>query len=78
MSKTSGLKRHLVVCVKNDGFEVSLECRKIYVAIEDVAASARKLIRVIDESGEDYLYPHKLFLGLTLPPTVRRAVLTST
>ena len=46
-----------VVCIKNKGYRASLEKRKIYKVIPDAEASAHKLIRVVDESGEDYLYP---------------------
>lgn len=76
MMKSSN-KRQLVVCVKNEGYEVSLELRKIYVAIEDGEAKAHRMVRVIDESGDDYLYPQKLFLPISLPQPVRRAVLTA-
>jgi hypothetical protein len=76
MAKASD-KGQLVVCVKNEGYEVSLELRKIYVAIEDEEAKAHRMVRVIDESGDDYLYPQKLFLSISLPEPVRRAVLTA-
>jgi hypothetical protein len=68
-------KRNLVICVDNAGYEVSLERRKFYEAIEDAAASKKNLIRVIDESGEDYLYPASLFVATELPAAVRRAVM---
>lgn len=69
--------RYLVVCLKNDGYEVSLERRKIYVAIPDASASKHALVRVLDESGEDYLYPGEYFASVDLPISVRRAVLTA-
>ena len=62
-------------CVDNTGYEVSLERRKIYVAIADAHAESHGQVRVIDESGEDYLYPKKAFFQVTLPQSVRRAVL---
>jgi hypothetical protein len=67
--------KKLVVCVDNSGFEVSLERRKIYVAIPDATAESLGQIRVVDESGEDYLYPKKFFMAVSLPQPVRRAVL---
>lgn len=73
MSKT----RQLVICVKNDGYPVSLERRKIYVAIPDAMAAKIGQRRVIDESGEDYLYPADYFIEISLPQPVRRAVLTA-
>ena len=49
--------KQLVVCVENDGYAVSLEKRKIYVALRDAVAEKHNMIRIVDESGEDYLYP---------------------
>ncbi len=62
------------VCIKNAGFEASLERRKLYTVVNDADAEANHLIRVIDESGEDYLYPAGFFQRLTLPAEVERAV----
>jgi hypothetical protein len=53
--------KQLVVCVKNDGYPASLEKRKLYVMLPDRAAEKHGLLRVIDESGEDYLYPKSFF-----------------
>jgi hypothetical protein len=61
--------------MSNEGYEVSLEKRKIYVAFTDDAAEPHGLVRIVDESGEDYLYPSKLFAQVELPPRVHRAVL---
>jgi len=72
MAKTT---KRLVICVDNSGYEVSLERRKIYVALPDSRAEKLGQIRVIDESGEDYLYPAESFVALTLPQPIRRAVL---
>lgn len=68
-------RRHLVICVDNSGYEASLERRKIYESIPDAASQKRGLVRVIDESGEDYLYPEAMFVEASLPAAVRRAVL---
>jgi hypothetical protein len=54
---------------------VSLERRKIYVATPDAHAESLGQIRVVDESGEDYLYPQKFFIAVSLPQPIRRAVL---
>jgi hypothetical protein len=67
--------KRLVVCVENTGYEASLERRKIYVALPDAHADKLGQIRVIDESGEGYLYDKTAFLEVTLPLAVRRAVL---
>ena len=67
----------MVIRVRNDGYEVSLELRKIYIAVRDADAEQHGLRRVIDESGEDYLYPANLFVEVALPQPIRRAVLTA-
>jgi len=69
--------RQLVVCVDNDGYAVSLEKRKIYVALRDVDAETHGMVRIIDESGDDYLYPKTLFRPIDLPQAVRKAVLAA-
>jgi hypothetical protein len=69
--------RQLVVCIDNDGYEASLERRKIYVALRDPAAEKHDLLRVIDESGDDYLYPKTFFREIDLPQAVRKAVLAA-
>jgi len=63
-----------VVCVRNDGYEASLERRKLYRTIPDAQAAANGQIRVIDESGDDYLFPSTLFVAVELPASVRRAL----
>ena len=69
--------RKFLVCLKNDGYEVSLERRKIYQALPDPEAAKHRQIRVIDESGEDYLFPQSFFAPIDLPQTIRRAVLAA-
>ena len=54
-------RRRLVLCLRNTGYEVSLERRKIYATIPDADAVKHRQIRVIDESGDDYLYPAAYF-----------------
>ena len=72
--KKNGTKRRFVVCVKNDGYPASLEPRKIYAAISDAEASKHQLVRVVDESGEDYLYPADYFLPIALAKPVQKAL----
>ncbi len=67
--------KKLVICIDNAGYEVSLERRKIYVATPDTRAESLGQIRVVDESGEDYLYPQRFFIAVSLPQPIRRAVL---
>ena len=64
----------LVVCVDNSGYEAALERRKLYALLPDADAEGRGLLRIIDESGEDYLYPASNFHKIHLPAAVRRAV----
>lgn len=63
--------------MKNDGYDVSLERRKLYVSIADSAAEKHGQVRVVDESGEDYLYPQEFFVAVELPQAIRRAVLSA-
>ena len=70
-------KRNLVLCLRNKGYEVSLERRKIYQALPDRDAEAHGQLRIIDESGEDYLFPAKLFAEITVPTKLRRAILAA-
>ena len=68
-------QRGFVICVRNDGYEVSLERRKIYEILEDSDAGAHHQVRVIDESGEDYLFPSECFVSVELPkPTVQAVI----
>ena len=63
-----------VVCVRNDNYPASLEPRKIYRLMRDSEASKLGMMRVIDESGEDYLYPEDHFVAIKLTPAVERLV----
>lgn len=63
-----------VVCVSNAGYQASLERNKIYVAIPDREAEAAGDIRVIDESGEDYLFAATRFVAVELPQAVQASV----
>lgn len=71
---TGAPRRRLVLCVSNVGYEVSLESR-FYVALADADAAAQGQLRVIDESGEDYLYPAARFTEVPLPLALRRRLL---
>ncbi|MCL7945159.1 hypothetical protein [Marinobacter sp. ATCH36] len=68
------MSHHFVVCTKNTGYEASLEPRKLYEVVEDSAASDLDMIRVIDESGESYLYPKDLFLPIPLPKSIEEQI----
>ena len=61
-----------VLCIDNGGYPESLEVRKLYAVLPDERAAVNDYIRVIDETGEDYLYPVKCFVPIQLPPEVAR------
>ncbi|MEG5018294.1 MULTISPECIES: hypothetical protein [unclassified Microcoleus] len=65
-SKLHKLEKKFVVCINNQDYPASLEVRKIYQIIPDNRAGENQLIRVIDESGEDYLYPVAYFVPIAL------------
>lgn len=56
-----------LVCVSNTGYEIDLEPRKLYERVVDDAAEQKGLVRIIDDSGEDYLFPSALFAAIDLP-----------
>jgi len=61
-----------LICVANEGNEVSLQLWKIYKTLRDDDARSEGMVRVIDESGEDYLFPEENFVPIELPRQVRR------
>ncbi len=69
---------YFVICVRNKAYPTSLELRKLYQLIPDGRASKHHHIRVIDESGQDYLYPEEYFVPVDLPYAAERAVLRAT
>ena len=70
-------RRQLVLCLRNAGYEVSLERRKIYSSLPDADAAKHGQLRISDESGDDYLYPATYFAPIELPLAVRRTVLAA-
>jgi hypothetical protein len=63
-----------VVCVRNKGYAASLELRKLYQVVADETAAKLHQIRVIDESGEDYLYSEEYFVPVQPPQSAEKAV----
>ncbi|AEJ01535.1 hypothetical protein Nit79A3_1721 [Nitrosomonas sp. Is79A3] len=70
-------KHEFAICVDNRGYEVSLEMRKLYEVLTDSDAEKHGQIRVIDESGEDYLYPATAFSRVSLPKSVIERVFSA-
>lgn len=66
-------QNHFAICVQNDAYPASLELRKIYRVLPDEHAAAHRQLRVIDESGEDYLFPAELFVPISLPRAAESA-----
>ncbi len=65
------------VCIKNDGYTVSLERHKIYRVLADAEALEEHELRVVDESGEDYLFPRDWFMLVELPETLKQSLLAT-
>jgi hypothetical protein len=72
--KRTHSQTRFVVCVRNDGYPEALELRKLYRVVADPQALKIDHIRVIDESGEDYLYPKKFFASVRLSEPVKRSL----
>jgi hypothetical protein len=66
---------HFAVCLDNEGYRASLEVGKLYRFVPDDEAEAEGLLRVVDESGEDYAFEAKRFHEITVPPVVEKALL---
>lgn len=62
--------KHFAICIENGEYAGTLDLRKVYEVIEDAAAEKRNYVRVIDESGGDYLYPKSWFVGVSVPANV--------
>ena len=75
MNETEKAARRFAVCIQNQGYEASLERNKIYVVIPDADAASEGDVRVVDESGEDYLYPSEWFVLMDVPKAVEASLL---
>ena len=68
-------KHTFAICIQNEAYAASLEIRKLYQVLPDSEAEKLDQIRVIDESGEDYLYPRAFFVIVDLPNTIEKQIL---
>lgn len=75
MEKLKNKSHKFVVCINNESYPASLELHKIYVVIPDEDAAADGDLRIIDESGEDYLYPASHFVSIKVPEAVEESLL---
>ena len=73
--KLGSTERNFAVCVRNDGFEASLERNKIYAVLRDEDAERDGDLRIVDESGEDYLFSADRFVAIEVPAAVRASLL---
>jgi len=62
--------KHFVICINNGEYAGTLELRKVYEVLEDASAASRNYARIIDESGEDYLYPQSWFVPVAVPESI--------
>lgn len=67
-----------VMCIRNTGYKASLVLRRVYRVLPDAEAQKRGLLRVVDESGEDYLFPAGLFVAVELPRAATKVFSTAT
>lgn len=75
MKKRTKAKARFAVCIKNKGYEASLEIGKLYRVLPDEKAEAHGYLRIVDESGEDYGYAANRFFSLEVPKPLQRVLL---
>ncbi len=75
MATNKSAEHEFAICVRNDGYPAALETRKLYRLLPDPDAEVEGMLRVIDESGEDYLYPRDYFIPIQLPRAVEQVLL---
>ena len=74
MTKTKPLSGTFVVCVDSTADDVDLVVGKLYVVAKPEPKNSPSMLRIIDDSGEDYLYPNNWFVPINVPPRVKRAL----
>ena len=74
---SSRIQHRFAICVRNEGYLVSLELWKVYRKLPDRRAAKDQLVRIIDESGEDYLYDQSWFVPIKLPRAAQSAMLAA-
>jgi hypothetical protein len=72
------MKKRFLLCIENEGYEASLELRRLYERLPDKEAERHKQVRIIDESGEDYLYPSDFFAPIRLSVQTRTKLIEKT
>ena len=74
VTKRRNAERQFAICIDNSGYAASLELHKVYAVLPDERAAEDDFLRVVDESGEDYLYSAKRFVSVELPSTGQAVV----
>ena len=72
------MKHQFAICVSNIGYEVSLEKWKVYPLVLDELSASQGMVRVVDESEEDYLFPENFFIVIELPKQVEELMMLKT
>jgi hypothetical protein len=75
MTQLTTTEPRFAICIANNEYPAALEVRKIYQVLPDADAAQHQYLRIIDESGEDYLYPAAYFVPIDLPQGIREALL---
>ncbi len=75
MKRATRTQLRFAVCIKNKGYEASLEVGKLYRVIPDRSAEGHGYLRIVDESGEDYGYSADRFFAIDLPKPLERVLL---
>ncbi len=76
--KIMNAKPQFAICVKNEEYPASFQLWKVYRGLPDERGARHNMIRVVDESGEDYLFSASYFVPVELPQAVESALLTTT
>ncbi len=77
MKEGTKLEHRIAICIDNSDYEMSLKRRKVYPILPDADAECDNYVRIIDETGEDYLFPANRFVFLTVPTEIEEAVLAT-
>jgi hypothetical protein len=75
MKEEKKLEHLIAICIDNSDYEMSLERRKVYPVLPDADAERDNYVRIVDETGEDYLFPANRFVFLSVPVEIQEAVL---
>jgi hypothetical protein len=74
MKKRQASSTRFVVCIRNEGYPEAIELRKLYRVLPDAQAARVEHIRIIDESGEDYLYPKEFFASVRMSEPIKKVL----